>query len=81
MRVITLGCPDDILTEAGLISMPEPTLLHNNAQNPITLTSNWPWDDMFTLGDTVITYTAEEQNPNVETVMCQFTVTVQGRWL
>ena len=64
----------DSALATAVVSWTPPTVMDNSGD--VTVTSNFQPGDMFSIGDTVVTYTANDGAGN--SVTYNFTVTVNG---
>ena len=74
-----VDCADDIVVHSSdLASLQEPSPVVSNNVGAFTWSSDWPSNNAFPLGVTIVTYTVTDQAGNMAT--CTLTVTVLGRY-
>ena len=74
-----IDCPDDIVTfSSDLTSLQESSPVVSNGVGAFTWSSDWPSNNAFPLGASIVTYTVTDQAGNMDT--CTLTVTVLGKF-
>ena len=73
-----IDCPDSIVTfSSDLASLQEQSPVVSNNVGASTWSSDWPSNNAFPLGATMVTYTVTDEAGNMAT--CTLTVTVLGK--